>query len=155
PMGRLIAAVMVIASAVCLYFALTQPVVYSQLKDLNQIIRAVYPKQAFIESKQPPKPAAPAPGQAAASAPSAAPAPAAAPPPDISDAAYDKAVGNLEGLVKTMVLKTDAAKQAYGDLTRSKGYRAWDTAHVLWNAGDKFSASAIVAFSIAYPVLKT
>jgi Paraquat-inducible protein A len=151
-MGRLIAAVLVVASGIFLYFALTLPVVTSRLKDLHEIIRVVYPMQAFIESKQPPKPAAAVPGQ-----PPPAPAPAAAPPApiDISPEAYDKSVSNLEGLVKAMVLKTDSAKQNYADLTKEKGYTAWQSAKVLWDVGDKVSATAIVAFSVAYPVLKT
>jgi hypothetical protein len=137
-MGRLIAAILVIASGVCLYFALTKPIVTSRMVSLHEIIRVVYPMQAFVESKQP-KPGAAAP----------------ATPPDVSPDAYDKQVRGFEGLINGLVLKTDAAKKNFADLTSEKGYTAWQSSRVLYDSGDKFSATAIVAFSIAYPVLKT
>jgi hypothetical protein len=148
-MSRLIAAVLVIASGVCLYFALTKPIVISQMVSLHEIIKVVYPMEAFVQSKQP-KPAA-APADGSAPAPAAAPAPA----PDISPEAYDKQVKGFEGLINGLVLKTDAAKQNFADLTSPKGYTAWESSQLLYKSGDRFSATAIVAFSIAYPVLKT
>lgn len=137
-MSRLIAAVLVIASGVCLYFALTRPIVISRMVSLHEIIRVVYPMQAFVESKQP-KPGAAAP----------------ATPPDVSPEAYDKQVKGFEGLINGLVLRTEAAKKNFADLTAPKGYTAWQSSQLLYNAGDKLSATAIVAFSIAYPVLKT
>jgi hypothetical protein len=148
-MSRLIAAVLVIASGVCLYFALTKPIVISQMVSLHEIIKVVYPMDAFVQSKQP-KPAA-APTDGSAPAPVAAPKPA----PDISPEAYDSQVKGFEGLINGLVLKTDAAKKNFADLTSPKGYTAWQSSQLLYNSGDKFSATAIIAFSIAYPVLKT
>ncbi len=152
-MGRLIAAILVIASGVCLYFALTQPIVISRMVSLHEIIKVVYPMQAFVESKQP-KPAAASTTPVDASSP-AAPAAAPAPAPDVSPEAYDKQVKGFEGLINGLVLKTDAAKKNFADLTAPKGYTAWQSSQLLYNSGDKFSATAIIAFSIAYPVLKT
>jgi hypothetical protein len=148
-MHRLIAAVLVIASGVCLYFALTKPIVISQMVSLHEIIKVVYPMEAFVESKKPKPVAAPADGSAPA--PAAAPKPA----PDISPEAYDKQVKGFEGLINGLVLKTDSAKKNFADLTAPKGYTAWESSQLLYKSGDKFSATAIIAFSIAYPVLKT
>ncbi|MBI1359403.1 MAG: hypothetical protein GC155_03870 [Alphaproteobacteria bacterium] len=140
-MTRLIAAMLVIASGVFLFFALTQPIVTSRMVSLNQIIRVVYPMQAFVESKQP-KPAAD--GSAPAS-----------PAPDVSPEAYERSLKGFEALFTGMVLKTDAAKKNFEELTKPQGYTAWQSSQVLYNAGDKVSATAIIAFSIVYPVLKT
>ncbi len=142
-MGRLIAAMLVVASGVFLFFALTQPIVTSRMVSLSQIIRAVYPMQAFVESKQP-KPAS--------GADAAAPA---APAPDVSTEAYERSLKGFEAVFTGMVLKTDAAKKNFAELTQPQGYTAWQSSQVLYNAGDKISATAIIAFSIAYPVLKT
>ena len=149
-MGRLIAAILVIASGVCLYFALTRPIVISRMVSLHEIIKVVYPMQAFVESKQPKPTAAPT-SPADTPAPAAAPAPA----PDVSPEAYDKQVKGFEGLINGLVLKTDAAKKNFADLTAPKGYTAWQSSQLLYNSGDRFSATAIIVFSIAYPVLKT
>ena len=50
-MVRVIAAALVIASGICLYFALTQPIVISRLASLNQIIRVAYPEKVFEEQQ--------------------------------------------------------------------------------------------------------
>ena len=52
-MGRWIAAVLVIVSGVCLYFALTQPVVISRLVSLNEMIRVIYPEDVFTADTVP------------------------------------------------------------------------------------------------------
>ncbi len=148
-MHRLIAAVLVIASGVCLFFALTKPIVISQMVSLHEIIKVVYPMEAFVQSKQP-KPAAAPTDMGSALAPLQAPIVL-----DVSPEAYDKQVKGFEGLINGLVLKTDAAKKNFTDLTSPKGYTAWQSSQLLYNSGDKFSATAIIAFSIAYPVLKT
>jgi Paraquat-inducible protein A len=166
-MARLIAGILVIASGVFLYFALTQPIVISRLVDLNTMIRVIYPENVFAAT-QPAKPALPAP---AASAPAAsAPAPAApstppqtaaapaAPAATASTAAvspYEAKVTQYEKLFTTMVLGSDAAKKNFADLTQPKGYTAWQSARVLYDAGDVVSGTAIIAFSVVYPILKT
>ncbi|HEV7691748.1 MAG TPA: paraquat-inducible protein A [Hyphomonadaceae bacterium] len=163
-MARLIAAVLVIASGVCLYFALTQPIVISRLVDLNTMIRVIYPEEVFAAT-QPAKPAlpapaasAPAPAAPAASAPGTPPAAAATPAAPASTAAlspYEAKVTQYEKLFTTMVLGSDAAKKNFADLTQPKGYTAWQSAKVLYDAGDVVSGTAIIAFSVVYPILKT
>lgn len=145
-MARLIAAVFVIASGVCLYFALTQPIVISRMVSLNEMIRVIYPEAAFTES-QAARPALPAPAAPAAAPDPAAPAPAPSP--------YEAKVSQYEKMFTTMVLGTDAAKQHFADLTQPKGYTAWQSARVLYSAGDMVAGTAIVAFSVVYPVVKT
>jgi hypothetical protein len=135
-MGRLIAAVLFIASGVCLYFALTQPIVISRMVSLNEMIHVIYPEAAFEASK--PADATPAP----------------APEPG-QPTAYEKRITQYEKMVTGMVLGTDAAKQNFADLTAPKGYTAWQSAHLLYDAGDMVSGTLIIAFSIAYPILKT
>jgi len=135
-MGRLLAAILVIASGVCLYFALTQPIVISRMVSLNEMIHVIYPEAAFVASKPsdaPPEPAV-EPGQ---------------------PTAYEKRITQYEKMVTGMVLGTDAAKQNFADLTAPKGYTAWQSADLLYDAGDMLSGTLIVAFSIAYPILKT
>jgi hypothetical protein len=168
-MSRLIAGLLVIASGVFLYFALTQPIVISRLVDLNTMIRVIYPEEVFTAS-QPAKPAlpapaatapataAPAPAAPAPAAPSTPPQTAAAPAAPASTAApspYEAKVTQYEKLFTTMVLNSDAAKQNFADLTQPKGYTAWQSARVLYDAGDVLSGTAIIAFSIIYPILKT
>jgi hypothetical protein len=154
-MGRLIAAILVIASGVCLYFALTQPIVISRMVSLNQMIRVIYPEAAFAASQA----AKPAPAAApATAAPAATPAPAAAPAASGQASApgpYDAKVTQFEKMFTTMVLGSDAAKQHFTDLTQPKGYTAWQSARVLYDAGDMVAGTAIIAFSVIYPVLKT
>lgn len=135
-MGRLLAAILVIASGVCLYFALTQPVVISRMVSLNEMIHVIYPEAAFEASK--PADAAPAP-----------PTEPGEPTP------YEKRITQYEKMVTGMVLGTDAAKQNFADLTAPKGYTAWQSADLLYDAGDMLSGTLIVAFSIAYPIIKT
>jgi hypothetical protein len=123
---RIIAAVLVTVSAVCLYFALTKPIVISNLASINEIIRTVYTFEAFAEGKEAP-----------------------------TQEQYETSVRQFETLFNGAVLRSDAAKANYAELTTPKGYTAWDSARVLQEAGDLFSAVAIVAFSIVYPVVKT
>jgi len=80
-MGRLIAAILVVTSAVCLYFALTQPIVISRMVSLNQMIRVIYPEAVFVAS-QPAKPAPPAPAVPATTSSQQTLAPVAAPTPN-------------------------------------------------------------------------
>ena len=54
-----------------------------------------------------------------------------------------------------MVLGSEAAKKNFADLTQPKGYTAWQSARVLYDAGDVLTGTAIIAFSIIYPILKT
>ena len=145
-MGRLLAAVLTIASGLCLYFALTQPIVISRLVSLNQMIRVIYPEDAFVAS-QAGKPA-PAPVTPAATDP-AAPAEAAPLSP------YELRITQYEKMFTALVLNNDAAKKTFADLTQPKGYTAWQSARVLYDAGDVLSSTAIIAFSIIYPILKT
>jgi hypothetical protein len=153
-MARLLAAVLVIASGVCLYFALTQPIVISRLVDLNQMIRVIYPEDVFAAS-QPATPALPSPAPSATGAPqqtATTPAAAATTP---TPSPYEAKVAQYEKLFTNMVLGSDAAKQNFADLTQPKGYTVWQSARVLYNAGDVVSGTAIVAFSVIYPILKT
>jgi hypothetical protein len=157
-MARLIAAVFVIASGVFLYFALTQPIVISRLVDLNQMIRVIYTEDVFAASL-PAAPATPAPAPVPAPpAPGAPQQPAAAPgaaAPTAPPSPYEVKVAQYEKLFTGLVLGTDAAKKNFADLTQPKGYTAWQSARVLYDAGDVISGTAIVAFSIIYPILKT
>lgn len=141
-MGRIVAAILVIASGVCLYFALTQPIVISRMVSLNEMIRVIYPEDTFEATK----PAATTP------APAAAPVEPGAPPPPTP---YEARINQYEKMVTGLVLNTDAAKASFAALTQPKGYTAWQSAHLLYDAGDMLSGTLIIAFSIAYPVLKT
>ncbi|MDP3737950.1 MAG: paraquat-inducible protein A [Hyphomonadaceae bacterium] len=151
-MGRLLAAVLTIASAVCLYFALTQPIVISKLASLNQIIRVIYPEENFVAA-QAARPAQSAPAAAAPAAPAAADPAAPAEPAPLSP--YELRVTQYEKMFTALVLNTDSAKKTFAELTQAKGYTAWQSARVLYDAGDTLSATAIIAFSIVYPIVKT
>lgn len=150
-MGRLLAAALTIASAVCLYFALTQPIVISRLASLNQIIRVIYPEDTFVSTQAPP--AQPAPAVPAPATPAADPTAPPAEPAPLSP--YELKITQYEKMFTALVLNTDAAKKTFAELTQSKGYTAWQSARVLYDAGDVLSGTAIIAFSIIYPILKT
>lgn len=153
-MGRWIAAVLVIVSGVCLYFALTQPVVISRLVSLNEMIRVIYPEDVFTAAQA--TPAAPAAGVTQqADAPPAPPAPPAAADGTPAPSAYEAKVAQYERLFTTLVLNSDSAKASFAGLTEAKGYTAWQSARVLYDAGDVISGTLIIAFSIIYPVAKT
>jgi hypothetical protein len=146
-MTRLIAGILVVVSGVFLYFALTQPIVISRLVSLNEMVHVIYSQDVYEEN------------QAAAAAKAAADAattgtPAAAPPAP-SQADYEARVAQYEKLFTTVVLNTDAAKENFANLTQAKGYTAWQSARVLYDAGDWVSGTLIVGFSIVYPVAKT
>lgn len=129
-MARVIAALLTLASAVCLYFALTQPILTSRMITLTQMIQVLYPMDAYQASIPAGQPAA-------------------------TQEGYEKAVKNYENLIGNFVLKTDAAKANFANLTKPNSYTAWQSSRLLWNAGDKLSSIAIVAFSIVYPIVKT
>jgi hypothetical protein len=153
-MARLIAAILVIVSGVFLYFALTQPIVISRLVDLNQMIRVIYTEDVFAASL-PAAPATPAPTPPAAGTPQQPAAAPGAAAPTTPPSPYEAKVTQYEKLFTGLVLGTDAAKKNFADLTQPKGYTAWQSARVLYDAGDMLSGTAIVAFSIVYPILKT
>jgi len=146
-----IAAALVIASGICLYFALTQPIVISRLASLNQIIRVAYPEKVFDEQQAAAAAKAAAAGQPAPAPPAAAPAA----PGEPVLTPYEKRVAFYENLFTTALLNTDTAKKNFESLTSPTGYTAWQSARVLYDAGDKVSATLIIAFSIVYPVAKT
>ncbi len=129
-MARLVAALLTIASAVCLYFALTTPIVVSRMITLTEMIKVLYPMEAYAQGIPEGQPAATPEG-------------------------YDKAVQNYEKLISNFVLKTDVAKANFAALTQPTGRTAWGSARLLWDAGDKLSSTAIVGFSIVYPIVKT
>jgi hypothetical protein len=145
-MARILAGILVVLSGVFLYFALTQPIVISRLASLNQIVRVVYSPEVYEENQ--------AAAAAKAAADAAAGTPAVAPPaPSVAD--YEAKVASYEKLFTTVVLNTDSAKENFANLTAAKGYTAWQSARVLYDAGDWVSGSLIVGFSIIYPVAKT
>jgi Paraquat-inducible protein A len=153
-MQRLIAAILVITSGVCLYFALTQPIVISRVVSLNQMIRVIYPEAVFVASQSATS-ALPVPAPSSTSTPQQMAPPLAAPASTATHGPYEAKVGQYEKLFTSMVLGTDAAKQHFADLNQPKGYTAWQSARVLYDAGDAVAATAIIAFSVIYPILKT
>lgn len=146
-MARLIAGILVVVSGVFLYFALTQPIVISRLVSLNEMVRVIYSQDVYEENQ--------ATAAATAAANAAAPGAPATPPPGPSQADYEAKVNQYEKLFTTIVLNTDAAKENFASLTAPKGYTAWQSARVLYDAGDYVSGSLIIGFSIVYPVAKT
>jgi hypothetical protein len=146
-MTRLIAGILVAVSGVFLYFALTQPIVKSHLVSLGEMVRVIYSTDVYEENQ-----AAAAAKAAADAAAAGAPAPA---PVPTSTADYEARVAQYEKLFTTVVLNTESAKKNFASLTAEKGYTAWESARVLYDAGDWVSGSLIVGFSIVYPVAKT
>jgi hypothetical protein len=143
-MARVIAGVLVVVSGVFLYFALTQPIIISRLVSLNEMVRVIYSPDVYAEN------------QAAAAAAAPADSPAATPPTGAAaEADYQAKVDQYEKLFTTIVLNTDAAKENFASLTAAKGYTAWQSARVLYDAGDYVSGTLIIGFSIVYPVAKT
>jgi uncharacterized paraquat-inducible protein A len=54
-----------------------------------------------------------------------------------------------------MVLGGDAAKANFDRLTEPKGYTAWQSGRILFDAGDVVSGTLIIVFSVIYPIVKT